>query len=175
MARPSGDAWLPLGLDADPVPGDPQRITEEAGNLAKVASTLQSQIAVLKRIATGDGNVGKTAEKIRSAASSLAGGGDPGIAEAMDSITGPAKSWSELSQVTDALAAGSGAVKLANVAFYAGNAGAIGGFTAGEVMGDSYDKWKEDVSSDALSTSQATAWRPYPVISCSRDSRQERQ
>lgn len=73
MARPSGDAWLPLGLSTDPVPGDPQRVSQEAANLASTAKTLNGQIDALRRIANGGENIGKSADKIRSAASSLIG------------------------------------------------------------------------------------------------------
>lgn len=73
MARPSGDAWLPLGLNTDPVPGDPQRISQEAVKLASIATTISGQIAALQRIADSDQNIGQTADKIRSAASALAG------------------------------------------------------------------------------------------------------
>lgn len=73
MTRPSGDAWLPLGLNADPVPGDTQRISQEATNLASTAKTLHDQINALRRIAHSNENVGQSADKIRSAASSLIG------------------------------------------------------------------------------------------------------
>jgi Putative T7SS secretion signal domain len=72
VARPSGDAWLPLGLNTDPVPGDPERISQEAANLASIAQTLSGQIAALQRIANSNENIGKTADKLRSAASTLA-------------------------------------------------------------------------------------------------------
>ena len=73
MARPSGDAWLPLGLNTDPVPGVPQRISQEAAKLASIATTISDQITALQRIADSDQNIGQTADKIRSAASALAG------------------------------------------------------------------------------------------------------
>jgi hypothetical protein len=73
MARPAADAWRPLGLDADPVPGDPQRVTEESGVLASVATEVETQITALRQIASGNADMGKTADKIRIAATDLAG------------------------------------------------------------------------------------------------------
>jgi hypothetical protein len=73
MGRPPGYQWEPLGLDTDPVPGDPQVISEEARHLAEVASQLEGQVAALRRIAGGSENIGKTADKVRSAASDLVG------------------------------------------------------------------------------------------------------
>lgn len=73
MARPSGYHWQPLGLDADPVPGDPQAISEAAAYLASVARTADGQVAALRKIA-GDGTeIGAHADKIRSGARSLMG------------------------------------------------------------------------------------------------------
>ena len=73
MGRPPGYQWQPLGLDADPIPGDPQAISTEAAHLASVATTITGQIAALRKIASDDTEVGQHAEKIRSSASSLAG------------------------------------------------------------------------------------------------------
>jgi hypothetical protein len=73
MGRPSGYQWQPLGLDADPVPGDPQAISQEAQHLAAVANTIASQITALRKIANDDTETGLHAGKIRSSASSLAG------------------------------------------------------------------------------------------------------
>jgi hypothetical protein len=73
MGRPPGYQWEPLGLDTDPVPGDPQVISEEARQLAAVASQLEGQVAALRRIANSPENIGKTADQVRSAASDLVG------------------------------------------------------------------------------------------------------
>jgi hypothetical protein len=73
MGRPPGYQWQPLGLDADPVPGDPQAISTEAAHLASVARTITGQIAAMRKIASDDTEVGQHAEKIRTAARSLAG------------------------------------------------------------------------------------------------------
>jgi hypothetical protein len=73
MGRPLGYQWQPLGLDADPVPGDPQAISAEAQHLASVANKIAGQIAALRKIANDDTEVGQHAETIRSSASSLAG------------------------------------------------------------------------------------------------------
>ena len=73
MGRPPGYQWQPLGLDADPVPGDPQAISEAAAHLSSVARTVNGQVAALRKIA-GDGTeIGQHADKIRSAAGSLIG------------------------------------------------------------------------------------------------------
>lgn len=76
MGRPPGYQWEPLGLDSDPVPGDPGRISEEASHLASVAKQLTSQVAELHKIASGgaDGALkGAYADKIHSSAADLAG------------------------------------------------------------------------------------------------------
>lgn len=75
MGRPTGMAWQPLGLDEDPTPGDPARVTEEVSHLNSVASTILSQISALKQIA-GDGSdplIGQYADKIRESAGNLVG------------------------------------------------------------------------------------------------------
>jgi hypothetical protein len=73
MGRPPGYQWKPLGLDSDPVPGDPQAISQEAQHLASVANTINGQIAALHKIASDQTEVGQHADKIRSSASDLAG------------------------------------------------------------------------------------------------------
>jgi hypothetical protein len=74
MARPTD--WTPLGLASDPVPGDPARIGQEAAHLAAVARQITDQVAALHTIAAGGASgalKGQYADKIHSAASSLAG------------------------------------------------------------------------------------------------------
>lgn len=73
MGRPSGSQWQPLGWDTDPVPGDPEVITEEARLLASVAEQINGQIDALKKISSDQTNFGKTADAIRSSASDLVG------------------------------------------------------------------------------------------------------
>ncbi|HYZ55268.1 MAG TPA: hypothetical protein VE733_17450 [Streptosporangiaceae bacterium] len=73
MGRPAD--WTPLGLDSDPVPGDPAAIGRESAYLASVATTISQEIAALQKIAAGgaDGALkGQYATKIHSAASDLA-------------------------------------------------------------------------------------------------------
>lgn len=72
MGRPAGYQWRPLGLDSDPVPGDPARIGEEARHLTSVANEIQSQVTALRKISSDGTEVGKHADKIRSSASDLA-------------------------------------------------------------------------------------------------------
>jgi hypothetical protein len=74
MGRPTD--WTPLGLSTDPVPGDPEQVSQEAAHLSRVATTLTAEIAALHKIANGgaDGALtGQYADKIRSAAADLAG------------------------------------------------------------------------------------------------------
>jgi len=73
MGRPSGNQWQPLGWDTDPVPGDPEVISQEARLLASVADQINGQIAALRKIASDQTNLGKTADQIRSSANGLAG------------------------------------------------------------------------------------------------------
>jgi hypothetical protein len=76
VGRPPGYQWEPLGLDTDPVPGDPGRISQEASHLASVAREISSQVAELHKIAAGgaDGALkGAYADKIHSSAADLAG------------------------------------------------------------------------------------------------------
>ena len=73
MGRPPGYQWKPLGLDQDPVPGDPQAISQEAQHLASTAAAINGQIAALHKIANNQTEVGQHADKIRSSASDLAG------------------------------------------------------------------------------------------------------
>ena len=76
MGRPPGYQWEPLGLDSDPVPGDPGRVSQEASHLASVAREISNQVAELHKIAGGgaDGALkGAYADKIHSSAADLAG------------------------------------------------------------------------------------------------------
>lgn len=73
MGRPAGYQWQPLGLDADPVPGDPQAVSAEAAHLAAVARTVAGQIAALHKIASENTESGQHAEKIHAAALGLVG------------------------------------------------------------------------------------------------------
>ena len=71
MARPAGYQWRPLGLDTDPVPGDPQAVLQEATHLASMARDIAGQITALRKIASDDTEAGEHAQKIRSTALSL--------------------------------------------------------------------------------------------------------
>ena len=75
MGRPTGAAWRPLGLDEDPTPGDPGRVTDEVSHLNSVATTILNQISALQKIAGGgsDQLIGQYADKIRESASDLVG------------------------------------------------------------------------------------------------------
>jgi hypothetical protein len=70
MARPTD--WSPLA-GADPVPGDPQRISEEAAHLASTAQEIQDQVARLRAIASGHSvEKGLHVDKLKSASSDVA-------------------------------------------------------------------------------------------------------
>ena len=72
MARPTD--WWPLA-ESDPVPGDPQRISEQAAHLASTAQEISGQVARLRAIAAGQSaEQGLHAEKLKSASSDVAGG-----------------------------------------------------------------------------------------------------
>lgn len=71
MSRPAGYEWRPLGLDVDPIPGDPGTISQEAAHLSSIAATLRSQISALQKISADGTEVGEHADKIRSAAQGL--------------------------------------------------------------------------------------------------------
>jgi hypothetical protein len=73
MGRPAGYQWQPLGLDYDPVPGDPAQISQEAQHLASVAAQITEQVAVLRKIGGDNTEVGQHAETIRSHATETAG------------------------------------------------------------------------------------------------------
>jgi hypothetical protein len=73
MGRPAGYQWKPLGLDADPVPGEPAQISQEAAHLATEAEIISQQVATLRQIAANGTEVGKHADTIRSKAGDLAG------------------------------------------------------------------------------------------------------
>jgi hypothetical protein len=72
-ARPSGAAWAPLGLDSDPVPGDTDLINEQIAHLRSVAASLEAQVAALNKIAHTQDEVGKHADKLKTASSSQVG------------------------------------------------------------------------------------------------------
>lgn len=75
MGRPPGYQWEPLGLDTDPVPGDPVRVGQESSYLATVANQISGQVAALRKIGAGgaDGALkGQYADKIHSSANDLA-------------------------------------------------------------------------------------------------------
>jgi len=75
VGRPPGYQWQPLGLDTDPVPGDPGRISQEAAHLAAMAKEISGQVDALHQMAAGgaDGALkGQYADKIHSSARDLA-------------------------------------------------------------------------------------------------------
>lgn len=179
--RPSGDAWLPLGLTADPVPGNPNRISQEVVNLTSTAGTLQigakltmkkiADLMLEKPEATQKAmrfrekttaqfkaglNTGKSIVKI------FPHGGDPGITKSMDTLKTLAKECPQATKATEALAQGSRTARWANAASYSGNVGTLGDFLTGKFSGDTYDKWKEDTFHYKLSTAEANVLADIP-------------
>lgn len=78
MARPTD--WSPLA-GSDPVPGDPQRIGEEAAHLASVAQEIQGQVGRLRAIATGHTvEKGLHVDKLKSASAD--------VADSLDKVVG---------------------------------------------------------------------------------------
>jgi hypothetical protein len=73
MARPAGHEWQPLGLDTDPVPGDPSRISDEIAHLSPVASEISGQVDALRKIVSEGTLVGKYADTLRSKSNEVAG------------------------------------------------------------------------------------------------------
>ncbi|MBO0785066.1 MAG: hypothetical protein J2P30_19535 [Actinobacteria bacterium] len=70
MARPYD--WSPLA-GSDPVPGDPAGIRSEAARLSGVAKMIEDQVAVLRKIATGQSDErGLHLDKLQAAASDTA-------------------------------------------------------------------------------------------------------
>jgi len=72
MGRPPDYQWRPLGLDIDPVPGDPTRIGQEISHLAAVAREVSDQVAALRQIGGASDLQGKYADKVRSKAKEVA-------------------------------------------------------------------------------------------------------
>ena len=71
MARPTD--WSPLA-DSDPVPGDPQRISEQAARLASAAQQIQGQVSQLRAIEAGQSEErGLHVDKLKSASADVAG------------------------------------------------------------------------------------------------------
>ena len=68
MGRPPDYQWRPLGVDSDPVPGDPQAISAEAAHLASIAQTITGHVAAMRKIASDNAEQGQHAEKIRAVA-----------------------------------------------------------------------------------------------------------
>lgn len=86
--------WDLLQHDSDPVPYDPQDIRDEADDYADVVTTIEEQIASLKRLADPDQRllVGQYADKLTDAAEDL--GDHLGkIKDRFAEVSGHLKSW----------------------------------------------------------------------------------
>jgi hypothetical protein len=67
--RPSD--WSALGLDADPVPGDPDTVSAESRRLGQTAQELRAQIKLLQQISSDTTLKGKYASTLRAHAQQL--------------------------------------------------------------------------------------------------------
>ncbi len=91
MGRPYD--WSPLGLAADPVPGDPGAIAGESGQLAQTAQQLHAQISLLSKIGSDATLKGHYAGTIRAHAQQLAQ--DLGkVATRYEKVAGAVQTWS---------------------------------------------------------------------------------
>ena len=63
--------WTALGLDADPVPGDPDVVSAESRRLGQTAQELRAQIALLKQISQDTTLKGQYAGTLRAHAQQL--------------------------------------------------------------------------------------------------------
>lgn len=63
--------WSPLGLDADPVPGNPEAVSAESRRLGQTAQEVRSQITMLQKIASDTTLKGKYAGTLRAHAQQL--------------------------------------------------------------------------------------------------------
>jgi hypothetical protein len=63
--------WTALGLDADPVPGDPDVVSAESRRLGQTAQELRAQIALLKQISQDTTLKGQYASTLRAHAQQL--------------------------------------------------------------------------------------------------------
>jgi hypothetical protein len=73
MGRPADYEWKPLGQSRDPVPGVPDRISEEIAHLTAVARQITDQVATLRRIGSDGTLIGQYAGKLRDKANETAG------------------------------------------------------------------------------------------------------
>jgi hypothetical protein len=69
VGRPSD--WSPLGLDGDPVPGDPATVAAESRRLGKTVEELRAQIAMLQKISEDTTLKGQYASTLRAHAQQL--------------------------------------------------------------------------------------------------------
>ncbi len=93
MSRPSDAEWAVLGESADPIPGDPQEVREEANRLGRMAGTIRDQITLLKAIA-GDENIGKFADTMRETATDLRDGLEK-VAARYEHVSGYLGNWAD--------------------------------------------------------------------------------
>src|SRR5579871_3714057 len=92
MARPLD--WTPLGCGTDPVPGDPQAVSREAAQLAKLAGDVGRESAGLRKVAAA-----MAGPELKGKFATQAAGTATGVARDMDLVA------TRCAQVSRALAA----------------------------------------------------------------------
>lgn len=86
--------WSPLGLDADPVPGNPEAVSAESRRLGQTARELRSQITMLRKIASDTTLKGKYAGTLRAHAQQLSQDLDK-VATRYETVADATGEWSE--------------------------------------------------------------------------------
>ena len=85
--------WSALGLDTDPVPGNPEAVTAESRRLGQTAQELRSQITTLQQIANDTTLKGRYAGTLRAHAQQLSQDLDK-VATRYETVAGATGEWS---------------------------------------------------------------------------------
>jgi hypothetical protein len=102
--------WSPLGLDSDPVPGDPEAVSAESRRLGQTAEELRTQITMLQKIASDTTLKGQYAGTLRAHAQQLSQDLDK-VATRYESTADATDEWS--GNLAEAQAASLTALRLA--------------------------------------------------------------
>jgi hypothetical protein len=102
--------WTALGLDADPVPGDPDVVSAESRRLGQTAQELRAQIALLKQISQDTTLKGQYAGTLRAHAQQLSTDLDK-VATRYEDVAEATSEWS--GNLADAQAQSLTALKMA--------------------------------------------------------------
>ena len=102
--------WSPLGLDSDPVPGNPETVSAESRRLGQTAQELRTQITMLQKIASDTTLKGRYAGTLRAHAQQLSQ--DLGkVATRYESVADATGAWS--GNLAEAQAASLSALRMA--------------------------------------------------------------